>query len=944
LTGVGASHRFEGMRLGLAVVFVLASGAVARADLATGRDKLIAGDYKAAITELTKVSGKDKPAARLLLARAQFETGDYAGAEATLQPIAAGKDKDALDAHIELARVKLATGHAADARNDLEAQIKLYPDDRAVRTALGTVRAAMGDTLGAKQLFDLTVKEYDKRAKTLDLDDPVQLFQLAEAARHTGNYQLANDSYNAAMQDLGKLKNGTLLPDVGIAWADLFLDKYAAEPAEQTLEDVFKVNPNHPEAHAAMAAVIVETKYDLAAVRHHLDAALQVNPKNTRALRVKASISIDQNQWDVAIKTLDQALAINAQDVEAVAMKATIAWLRDDTKTYEAEKAHAFKIDPAYAELYRIVARSAVREHRYVEAIELEKEAVKMKPDFFEAMAGAGLGYLRMGMEKEGLEWLDKSWAGDQYNVRAFNTRSLFRKTIPNEYTFQATKSFKIRYHNEDRAVLARYLEPTMERAFADMVKRYGFTPKTPVVLELYADKNDYGIRTVGLPDIGALGVCFGQVITAMSPANGDINWGMVLWHELGHVFAIQLSNSRVPRWFTEGLSEYETLIARPDWRRENDQDLYGAMSNGSLPSIGDLNSEFMQPDSQAVVVAYFQSAVTIEYLVQTYGFPKIVEALKMFGKGKETPEVLKAITGKTIPQLDTDFRKYLEIRLAAYAGTFKLPTRGFDDITKLEIAADAAPRDAKAKANVALGHFYAGDADKSQTAAQAALALDPKQPIARYIMAEVAQHNGDVAKAKSLFVGLANDGHDSYDIRTRLAQIAQGENDTAGVQKQLCAAKRLDPERSYPFQALAGIYKKQGKTKEMLVELEHYVYLEQMELSPLKELVTEYGKLNNWPKVRTYAEMATFINPADPDVLLALGRAYLELADGNKALYTFDSLLLMNPRRPALVHIGRAKAFQAMGKTKDAKDAIAQALKLEGANAEALELQKKIK
>jgi hypothetical protein len=37
-----------------------------------------------------------------------------------------------------------------------------------------------------------------------------------------------------------------------------------------------------------------------------------------------------------------------------------------------------------------------------------------------------------------------------------------------------------------------------------------------------------------------------------------------------------------------------------------------------------------MQPDQNAVVVAYYQSAVTIEYLVQTYGFPKIVEGLKM--------------------------------------------------------------------------------------------------------------------------------------------------------------------------------------------------------------------------------------------------------------------------------------------------------------------------
>ena len=41
------------------------------------------------------------------------------------------------------------------------------------------------------------------------------------------------------------------------------------------------------------AGVITETSYDLAAVRHHLDAALAVNPKHTRALRVRASIEID---------------------------------------------------------------------------------------------------------------------------------------------------------------------------------------------------------------------------------------------------------------------------------------------------------------------------------------------------------------------------------------------------------------------------------------------------------------------------------------------------------------------------------------------------------------------------------------------------------------------------------------------------------------------------
>ncbi|MBA3460317.1 MAG: tetratricopeptide repeat protein [Deltaproteobacteria bacterium] len=930
------------MNLSSAVVCVIAAAwvrvGVAHADLATGRDKFISGDYKTAATELSKVVGKDRTAARLLLARVQAATGDYAAAEATLLPLTAGKDAPAAEARMNLAFVRVTTGKIADARKDLEALYKDRPDDRGVRTALGLVRYWQGDILGSKALFDETVKESD--AQKLNLDDAPTLIQLALAARYTSNFQLSNDAFREA------LKLDPKLTDAGVEWADLFLQKYAAPLAEQTLEEVFKVNPNHPDAHAAMAEVIVETRYDLAAVRHHVDAALAVNPKNARALKVNASISIDQNQWDAAKKLLDTVLAANPQDTEAIAMKATIAWLRDDIKLYDTERQKAFAVNPNYAELYRIVARSAVREHRYVEAIELEKEAVKLRPSYYEAMAGAGLGYLRLGMEKEGLEWIEKSWVGDQYNVRTYNTRDLFKNTIPKDYSIANTKSFRIRYHNEERPVLSRFLEPTLEKAFADMVRRYGFTPSLPTTLELYADRTDYAIRTVGLPDLGALGVCFGKVITAMSPATGDINWGMVLWHELGHVFAIQLSSSRVPRWFTEGLSEYETLIAHPSWRRENDADLYGAMVNNTLPSIAALNQEFMQPDTNAVVVAYYQSAVTIEFLVQSYGFPKIVEALKLFGKGKETPEVLQIITKKTIPQLDADFRAYLEVRLKPYAGTFKLPTRGFDDVTKLEIAADASPRDGKLRAMVALGHYYAGDADKAAVQAAAALALDPKQPHARYILAEIALHKNDAPKAKTLVVGLIADGHDNYDLRTRLAQIAEKDANFAEVEKQLCAAKKLDPERSYPYQELSSIYKKAGDVKRSLIELEHYAFLEQMELAPLKELIAGYTKLGNWAKVKTYADMATFIAPHDPDVLAAIGKSHIELGDGSRALFAYDTMLLLKPapRRPAIVHIGRAKALFAANKKVEARAALAQAMKTEPENAEALELKAKLK
>lgn len=924
-----------GLSIGLSISL---SEGVAHAELAAGRDKLTAGDYKAAIGELAKTVGKDRPAARVLQARAQLAIGDLAGAEATLLPLAPGKDAVAAEGRIALAEVRRATGRLAEARKDLEALWKDRPDDRAVRTALGIARQAQGDVAGAKALFDLTIDESD--AQKLDLDDPEVLVQLATAARYTEQFQLANDAFREA------LKLRPQATDAGVAWADLFLQKYAAQLAEQTLEEVFKVNPNHPEAHAAMGQVIVETRYELAAVNHHLAAALAVNPKNVRALKVRASIAIDKNEWDEARKTLDAVLAINKEDTEAIAMKATIAWLRDDARGYATEKQRAFAIDPSYAELYRIVARSAVREHRYVEAIELEKEAVKLRPAFHEAMAGVGLGYLRLGMEKEGLEWIEKSWKGDQYNVRTFNTRNLYRDVIPKDYSIATTRSFRIRYHNDERPVLSRFLEPTMERAYADMVRRYGFSPKAPTTLELYADRTQYAIRTVGLPDLGALGVCFGQVVTAMSPQTGDINWGMVLWHELGHVFAIQLSNSRVPRWFTEGLSEYETLIARPEWRRENDADLYGAVAGGTLPSIAALNSEFMQPDAGAVVVAYYQSAVTIEYLVQAYGFPKIVEALKLYGKGKETPEVLRLITGKTIAQLDAEFRAFLEVRLRPYAGTFKIPTRGFDDLPKLEAAADAAPKDGKARALVALGYYYGGDADKAAATATAALALDPRQPYARYILAEVAMHQGEATKARQLYTQLIADGHDSYDLRSRLAQLASGEGDLVQVEKQLCAAKKLDPERSYPYQELHTIYKKVGKPAQALAELEHYAFLEQMELAPIKELILEHGKLGAWAKVKTFAEMGIYIAPHDPDVLAGLARGALETGEPTRALFAYDTMLLLKPapRRPALVHLGRARALLALGKKADARAALGLAAKTEPEHVEVIELRAKLR
>ena len=75
-------------------------------------------------------------------------------------------------------------------------------------------------------------------------------------------------------------------------------------------------------------------------------------------------------------------------------------------------------------------------------------------------------------------------------------------------------------------------------------------------------------MRNLGLPGlVGALGACFGRVVSMDSPqakAPGTFSWQATLWHELAHVVTLQMSNQRVPRWLTEGISVYEEGREKP--------------------------------------------------------------------------------------------------------------------------------------------------------------------------------------------------------------------------------------------------------------------------------------------------------------------------------------------------------------------------------------------
>ncbi|MGC4084850.1 MAG: hypothetical protein QM736_22735 [Vicinamibacterales bacterium] len=117
---------------------------------------------------------------------------------------------------------------------------------------------------------------------------------------------------------------------------------------------------------------------------------------------------------------------------------------------------------------------------------------------------------------------------------------------------------FVIRMDKADAVVMQDSVVALAREAMGAMTKRYDFTPKGPILIEIFPKHDDFAVRNVGLPGmIGALGACFGRVVTMDSPKArppGDFQWAGTLWHELGHVITLQMSNQRVPRWLTEGI------------------------------------------------------------------------------------------------------------------------------------------------------------------------------------------------------------------------------------------------------------------------------------------------------------------------------------------------------------------------------------------------------
>ena len=605
----------------------------------------------------------------------------------------------------------------------------------------------------------------------------------------------ASNTFKVATQ--GNPKNA----EAFMSWGDLLLEKYNEQEAIASYSDALEIDPKMPEARLGIAKAL--RLGDPEKSQAAFTEVIKVNPGYPEAALFLADQMIGSEQYDKAQTTLQLALDVNPQSPPALSLLASIGYLRGDQNEFNRLVQKVLATNPGYSDLYYTLADNAVSVRLYKEAVAFAREAIRIKPNDYKAMSLLGMNLMRIGEAAEGRAMLDRAYEGDQFNTWTYNTLTLLDSF--KNFDFFESPRFKIMLHKKESAQLRPYVTDLLEKAYTELSAKYGFTPETPITFEMYPDHEDFAVRTLGLPGLGALGVCFGKMLVMDSPSArppDKFNWGGTLWHEFAHVITLQMTDHKIPRWFSEGLSVFEERRGFPGWGDDLKPEFLMAFKEKKFLPIAELNDGFMRPKFSAqVIISYYQASMVAEFIDEKNGFAAIKKMLAGYKAGKSTEQVFQEALSLSTAQFDAQFNKWLDDR-----------TKGID----LKTFETTVSEGQKA--------MQAGETDKAIEALNKAVAMfpeytdeaNPYEPLADAYLKK-----GNKPAAIDTLKKYMKYAETSFDAEIKLAGLLEEQKDIAGAKQWLEGAMYIRPLDFAGHERLGTIFLQQKQFSPAVREYE---------------------------------------------------------------------------------------------------------------------------
>ena len=502
--------------------------------------------------------------------------------------------------------------------------------------------------------------------RLLDSQTPIVT---AEAAWAVGDIQRANQVFRDAVKN----NERAVLPRV--RWARLFLQTHQYSDAAEEFNAALKAFPNDVHARLGLARLFAERFEGQA--RPMVAEALKQDGDLIEAHLLSASMDIEEGQLDDAEQALDRALRLANKDrlppLEVYTLRASLEMSRGGNPDPWVRR--ILDYNPRYGAVYQQLAHFEIMRRRYKEATALLRRAVEIQPDLWAAHAELGSNLLRLGLIDEARNHLQTAYSGDPYSPTTVNSLRLLDRIGEFELTDHPVAvgednyRVRLRLHKKEAGVMRPYALDLTRRSIESFSRRYGFKLREPVTVEMYPDHDDFAVRVAALPGIGLLGVTFGYVVAMDSPAgrpSGDFHWGSTLWHEMAHVFTLEVTDHYVPRWLSEGISVFEEWRTGPTPGVAVPPDVIDALGKKLFLPVADLDAGFIRPSyPDQVQVSYMQAGLVCLFVEQQWGFEQLAVLLRQFNRSRPTAEAITATFKITPAEFDKQFDAWVRMRFA---------------------------------------------------------------------------------------------------------------------------------------------------------------------------------------------------------------------------------------------------------------------------------------
>lgn len=650
-----------------------------------------------------------------------------------------------------------------------------------------------------------------------------------------------------------------------IATAELALKKGDYKVAAETLQQAQRVKSEDPRIDYLLARAWEPS--DPKKATEAIAAALAKNLRHVPSLLLVADHAIDGEQYEAAESTIEEVLKINPHDQNAWALRAVLAHLRGDSEIEALMRVAALSTWENNPEVDHWIGRKLSQKYRFEEGAEYQRQSLTVDPNYAAASFQLAQDLLRLGYDDVGWELALQIADDDQYNAVAHNLVKLHDRV--KKFSVLEMGDIHVRMDRQEAEIYGDAVLELLTEAEAVLCKKYDVEPRAPIVVEIFPDQEDFAIRTFGLPGgDGFLGVCFGRVITANSPASQGprpSNWQSVLWHEFCHVVTLEKTKNRMPRWLSEGISVYEERQRNPGWGESMTPQYREMLLDEKLTKVSNLSAAFLSPPSPThLQFAYFESSLVVEFLIERHGLDTLKQILSDLGDGLAINDAIVRSVG-SLEKLDVEFAEYARQQAEAFAPEV--------DWSKDDLPEKASIENMQAWLDKHPGNYWA-----LRSIAEAHIAAE------RY-----------------------------EEARAPLEQL-----------QKLGA---MTSEREGPLEMLADVYRETEQSEEERQTLEKIIEVSSDALPALRRLMQISAEQKNWEQLSNYAKLVLSINPLLATGHEQLAKAAEHLDQPADTVRSLRALATMDPIDPAAVDFRMAQALSAMNETDQAKHHVLRAL-----------------